>query len=118
MAPRGRARQATTSTCWSLALREVLVAASRRTSAHARARIQFAGGSPDRAGELPCETIPLEPAVSVDFNPFTDLNIRETSPIYRTLRDRAPVHWSPEGQIFTVSRYDDVSAVLKDSETF
>jgi cytochrome P450 len=56
--------------------------------------------------------------VSVQFNPFCDLKIADPSLRFRELRDDARVHWSPEGEIFTVSRYDDVQAVLKDSETY
>jgi cytochrome P450 len=56
--------------------------------------------------------------LSIEFNPFKDLKASESSTLYKELRDRAPVHWSPEGEIFSVSRYEDVRAVLKDAETF
>jgi cytochrome P450 len=56
--------------------------------------------------------------MDVEFNPFVSLKARDLPPLYRELRDQAPVHWSEEGKIFTVSRYEDVLAVMKDSETF
>ena len=37
-------------------------------------------------------------------------------PIYRSLRDEAPVFWSKEWQVWVVSRYEDVAASLKDKD--
>ncbi len=56
--------------------------------------------------------------MAVEFNPFSSLKAEDLPPLYRELRDHAPVHWSAEGEIFSVSRYEDVLAVMKDSETF
>jgi cytochrome P450 len=56
--------------------------------------------------------------VAIDFNPFVDLKGPDLTHLYRDLRDHAPVHWSPEAEVFTVSRHADVLAVMKDSETF
>jgi cytochrome P450 len=38
--------------------------------------------------------------------------------MYRELRDLAPVHYSADSDTWTISRYDDVVAVLKDAQTF
>ena len=56
--------------------------------------------------------------MTVDFNPFVHLKSSDPTPLYRALRDQAPVHWSPEAEVFTVSRHADVLAVMKDSESF
>jgi cytochrome P450 len=37
---------------------------------------------------------------------------------YKRLRDEEPVHWSPEGGVFCISRYDDVSHVLTTPSVF
>jgi cytochrome P450 len=37
---------------------------------------------------------------------------------YRTMRDEAPVWFDPRTRMFTVSRYEDVKAVLTDTERF
>jgi cytochrome P450 len=54
----------------------------------------------------------------IRFDPFTDLSRDDPAALYRELRDEAPVHWSPEGQVYCISRYDDVLAALKDVRTF
>lgn len=56
--------------------------------------------------------------MAVEFNPFEDLKAQDTSAHYRELRDEAPVHWSSDGEIFTVSRYEDVQAILKNPEDY
>ena len=38
--------------------------------------------------------------------------------MYRELRDHAPLHYSPDSNTWTFSRYEDVVAVLKDTEIF
>jgi cytochrome P450 len=50
---------------------------------------------------------PLDPAVT--SNPY---------PHYAQLRANAPVHWLESMQGFAISRWDDVTAVLKDGKTF
>jgi cytochrome P450 len=54
----------------------------------------------------------------VDWNPYSDRWRDDPYPMYRELRDRAPLHFSPESNTFTVSRYDDVVAVLKQTDVF
>ena len=39
-------------------------------------------------------------------------------PVYRRLRDEAPVHHSPERGVWSVTRYDDVMEVLKRPDAF
>ncbi|MEV3964320.1 hypothetical protein AB0M34_26110 [Nocardia sp. NPDC050193] len=43
---------------------------------------------------------------------------RRVQPIYRRLRAQAPVHFNPEYGFWSLSRYSDVAAGMKDFETF
>jgi cytochrome P450 len=52
------------------------------------------------------------------FEPFRFADLRHPYPAYRELRDRAPVHYAPEADVYCVSRYDDVQAVLQDHSRF
>ncbi len=52
------------------------------------------------------------------FDPFSTEQRDDPYPTYRRLRDEAPVHHSAERGVFSVSRYEDVLAVLNDPETF
>ncbi len=54
----------------------------------------------------------------LDWNPYSDRWRDDPYPMYRELRDRAPLHFSPESNTWTVSRYDDVVAVLKQTDVF
>ena len=56
--------------------------------------------------------------MSLDYDPMSARWRDDPYPIYRRLRDEAPVHWAPESKTFCVSRYDDVQRVLNDPETF
>jgi cytochrome P450 len=53
-----------------------------------------------------------------DFNPF-DPRLR-TNPyaIYKELREESPVHWSEVMQVWVLTRFDDVFAVLRDHQRF
>jgi cytochrome P450 len=54
----------------------------------------------------------------VAFDPFSSAHRDDPYPKYRELRDHAPVHFSPEANVWCVSRYDDVQQVLKSPEVF
>jgi cytochrome P450 len=56
---------------------------------------------------MPVECEPLSPRWRDD--PY---------PVYRQLRDRAPVHWAPDAGMFCISRHEDVSHVLTQPEAF
>ncbi len=54
----------------------------------------------------------------VEFEPFSPKWRDDPYAKYRELRDRAPVHHSPEANVWCLSRYEDVHEVLKDAETY
>ena len=63
---------------------------------------------------------------AVDQRPTTDpsiawdplIQLDDPYPVYRELRDQAPVHHHPGRDLWTLSRWDDVEAAAKDWETF
>jgi cytochrome P450 len=56
--------------------------------------------------------------MSIAFDPFAADWREDPYPMYRKLRDEAPVHFSPERNVFSVTRFDDVMHVLKSPELF
>ena len=52
------------------------------------------------------------------YSPFDPAVIEDPYPVYRELRDNAPLYWSPAASTWVLSRYDDVSAALLDPETY
>jgi cytochrome P450 len=54
----------------------------------------------------------------MDWSPYSDRWRDDPYPKYRELRDHAPLHHCERSGSWTVSRYADVVAVLKDTETF
>ena len=54
----------------------------------------------------------------MQFDPLRYEDLRNPYPIYRKLRDEAPVYQTPGSGIWCVSRYDDVQAVLKSPDAF
>jgi cytochrome P450 len=50
------------------------------------------------------------------FDPFATR--ADPYPTYRRLRDEAPVHYSPERRVWSVTRFDDVMHVLKSPDLF
>ena len=54
----------------------------------------------------------------MDWSPYSDRWRDDPYPQYRALRDHDPLHYSPDSNTWTFSRYEDVAAVLKDTETF
>ncbi len=56
--------------------------------------------------------------MSLAYDPFRSDHRADPYPVYRELRDRAPVHFAPGSRAFCVSRYDDVLFVIKHPELF
>jgi cytochrome P450 len=54
----------------------------------------------------------------IHYDPMAPGDWNDPYPTYRRLRDEAPVHHSPSSNTYTVSRYDDVVAVLRSPELF
>ncbi|MGH0028462.1 MAG: cytochrome P450 [Myxococcota bacterium] len=54
----------------------------------------------------------------VAFEPFSAQDREDPYPVYRRLRNEAPVHWAPESGLFCLSRHADVAGALKDPQTF
>jgi pimeloyl-[acyl-carrier protein] synthase len=52
--------------------------------------------------------------VAVQFNPFVPEVHANPYPMYRTLREQDPVHWSELMEAWVLTRYDDVVSVLRD----
>jgi cytochrome P450 len=52
----------------------------------------------------------------VEYDPF--LFYEDPYPIYRGLRDEAPVYLSPERRLWVLSRFDDVQRAGRDWRTF
>lgn len=57
-------------------------------------------------------------SAKIEYDPFSPESQRDPFPIYERLRREAPVYWAEPSQMWAVSRYDDVLAVLKDTERF
>jgi cytochrome P450 len=55
--------------------------------------------------------------MAVDFDPYSFERRDDPYPVYRQLRESAPVHRAASG-FYSVSRYDDVLSVLKRPELF
>ncbi len=56
--------------------------------------------------------------MDLPFDPFSSDGREDPYPTYRRLRDEAPVHHSSERGVYSITRYDDVVAVLNDPDTF
>jgi cytochrome P450 len=52
----------------------------------------------------------------LDFNPYAWEFHEDPYPLYRRLRDQAPVYWNQQIGFWALSRYDDVLAGLKNTE--
>ncbi|HEX9682478.1 MAG TPA: cytochrome P450 [Acidimicrobiales bacterium] len=55
---------------------------------------------------------------AVELNPISYDFHDDPYPIYRRLRDEAPVYWNEEHQFFALSRFADVHGAFRDWETF
>jgi cytochrome P450 len=56
--------------------------------------------------------------MAVAYEPFSDRSRADPYPVYRELRDHAPVHFAQESGCWCVSRYEDVLHILNHPETF
>jgi cytochrome P450 len=56
--------------------------------------------------------------MTLSFDPLRDVGRADPYPLYRALRDTAPVHVAPESGFHCVSRYDDVLHVLRSPDLF
>lgn len=56
--------------------------------------------------------------MTVEFEPYSQLLQDDPYPTYRALRDRDPVHFAPESNVWCISRYEDVEYVLTHPELF
>lgn len=54
----------------------------------------------------------------MEFDPQALSEKPDPYPIFADLRENHPIHYSPERDLWVVSRYDDVRRVLLDAETF
>ncbi|HZQ27703.1 MAG TPA: cytochrome P450 [Acidimicrobiales bacterium] len=54
----------------------------------------------------------------VEYDPFSPAVQADPYPVYRRLRDDAPVHHNAERDLWSLSRYDDVSRASRDWRTF
>ena len=57
-------------------------------------------------------------AVPVEFDPFSEDFFNGPFETYRRLRDEAPAYYSKKYGFWALSRYDDVTAAIKDHETY
>jgi cytochrome P450 len=53
-----------------------------------------------------------------EFNPFDPRLRTDPYSVYRALREEAPIYWSELMQLWVLTRYDDVLAVLRDHGRF
>jgi hypothetical protein len=58
----------------------------------------------------------VNPTSAVAWNPLVQLD--DPYPVYRRLRDEAPLHHDDQSDLWVLSRFDDVQAAAKDWETF
>lgn len=52
------------------------------------------------------------------FDPYSPAIDADPFPYYRTLRDEHPCFWSPEAQMWVLSRYADIVTALNDWQTY
>jgi cytochrome P450 len=52
------------------------------------------------------------------FDPFSQEFFDNPQPIYRRMRDEAPVYYNPEYDFYALTRHADVAAAFKDFETY
>lgn len=52
------------------------------------------------------------------YSPFSKAIFDDPYPVYRRLRDEAPIYRDPESRWWVLSRFDDVAAALRDWQTY
>ena len=52
------------------------------------------------------------------YSPFSKAIFDDPYPVYRRLRDEAPIYSDPENRWWVLSRFDDVAGALRDWETY
>ena len=57
-------------------------------------------------------------ATQLVFDPFSEEFFTDPYPIYRRMRDEAPVYYSEEHDFYALTRHEDVAAAFKDYETY
>jgi cytochrome P450 len=62
--------------------------------------------------------VPHSSCPVADIDLFSDDALLDPYPLYRELRDSAPVVWLPSLGIYAVMRYDNVKSALRDWKTF
>jgi cytochrome P450 len=55
---------------------------------------------------------------AADWDPYNPEYFRNPYPMYKRLREEAPIYYNEKYGFFAVSRYDDVQAVLGDRDTY
>lgn len=55
---------------------------------------------------------------ALEFDPFSDVFFNDPYPVYRRMRDEAPVYYSEKYDFYALSRHADVTAAYKNFETF
>ena len=65
---------------------------------------------------MPTSAALLQDEAAVVWDPLVPLD--DPYPVYRRLRDEAPVYYNPERDMWALSRFDDVHAAARDWETF
>jgi cytochrome P450 len=65
-----------------------------------------------------CSQLPGGAGVAIVYNPYDWGTHEDPYPIYRALRDEAPVYFNAELDFWALSRHEDVLAAFRDSERF
>ena len=60
----------------------------------------------------------LAAALSEDFDPWADEHFDDPASVYERMRESEPVHWNRRRQMWYLTRYADVVALLKDRQHF
>src|SRR5262245_55127695 len=74
------------------------------------------GKGPRPGARLP--PAPPEIAMPVEYEPFSARFRDHPYPVYRELRERAPVHYAPESGCWCIARHEDVLFALNEPELF